>query len=279
MCTEFVPVARIWYSQDSIGPKFRDGTPLQHTINKLKNKQVQPKDIPMITVARIDDIYVTADNRRLYCFQQAGIKSLKVRIEEISNIRDDKFTGRGHRTVTVRGREKEQQYLMQLAEDRKKVENEIKENQEDLDRMIKQNKQLYESKRRELELIMKQKLEDYDKELQRKEKPLRDRRKELGVLTPNVQMATQASRKVGVPKSHIGAVIGSGGAHIKLIEQTAGVKISKVVNQTTGGAIFTVRQVNGHGKIEAAAQVIQWICQCTSDKISITRIKQRLRKT
>lgn len=62
-------------------------------IEDLRSRRLSTADFPPIRVARIDahGIYVTADNRRLYCFQHARIDKIPVRVTSLS---EDCFTGK-----------------------------------------------------------------------------------------------------------------------------------------------------------------------------------------
>eukprot|EP00928_Gymnodinium_smaydae_P052028 TRINITY_DN35752_c0_g1_i1.p1 TRINITY_DN35752_c0_g1~~TRINITY_DN35752_c0_g1_i1.p1 ORF type:complete len:133 (-),score=7.66 TRINITY_DN35752_c0_g1_i1:57-455(-) len=63
----------IRFSQSSISAKFVDGRNLSTTIKRLVNETLHPDDIETMLVyeTRSGKNWVTHDNRRLYCYQEA----------------------------------------------------------------------------------------------------------------------------------------------------------------------------------------------------------------
>jgi hypothetical protein len=81
----------IMFSQSTISPWFQEYGELEDTIKGLVDGIVKIKDIKIIQVCIIDDIFYSSDNRRLYCFQEAikrglNIKKIPVKIRRVSEI-------------------------------------------------------------------------------------------------------------------------------------------------------------------------------------------------
>eukprot|EP00408_Alexandrium_pacificum_P057886 CAMPEP_0171162646 /NCGR_PEP_ID=MMETSP0790-20130122/4699_1 /TAXON_ID=2925 /ORGANISM="Alexandrium catenella, Strain OF101" /LENGTH=135 /DNA_ID=CAMNT_0011627255 /DNA_START=50 /DNA_END=457 /DNA_ORIENTATION=+ len=72
--------ADIRFSQASISSRFRDGTKLSTTIRRLRQGRVHPDDIETMLVyqTRSGKNWVTHDNRRLYCYQEAECRDFWV---------------------------------------------------------------------------------------------------------------------------------------------------------------------------------------------------------
>ncbi|HEX9985075.1 MAG TPA: RHS repeat-associated core domain-containing protein, partial [Thermoanaerobaculia bacterium] len=68
----------IRFTQGSIKSTFKDGRTVAGMIEGLKNGSVKPGDVAPIRVFMRDGKMFTLDNRRLYAFQQAGVKSIRV---------------------------------------------------------------------------------------------------------------------------------------------------------------------------------------------------------
>ncbi|CAG8826604.1 4511_t:CDS:2, partial [Racocetra persica] len=68
----------ILFSQSTINSSFRNGGNIEETINDLVNGDVKVEDFPYIQVCIIDDLIFSSDNRRLYMFQEAIRRGLKV---------------------------------------------------------------------------------------------------------------------------------------------------------------------------------------------------------
>ena len=68
----------IRFSQDSISSRFKNGNSVSDTIDKLKTGELTAKDFPNIRVVKRDGKLYTLDNRRLYCFKEAGLESIPV---------------------------------------------------------------------------------------------------------------------------------------------------------------------------------------------------------
>ena len=80
----------IRYTQDSISNKFSNGVKVDDLIDSLKAGTVTPDDIPAIRVAKINEKIYSLDNRRLFAYKTAGIKSVPV--QWVSNIPQGRFT-------------------------------------------------------------------------------------------------------------------------------------------------------------------------------------------
>ena len=61
----------IRFTQDSIGPRFRDGGSLEETIDEIKKSGESVLQRCPIKVTRHSNMFFTADNRRLHCLKQA----------------------------------------------------------------------------------------------------------------------------------------------------------------------------------------------------------------
>merc|ERR1711974_232084 len=74
----------IRFSQSSISSRFRCGTELSETIEQLCSGDVHPDDIDTMLVyeTRSGKNWVTHDNRRLYCYQEAGCEDFWVVMTE-----------------------------------------------------------------------------------------------------------------------------------------------------------------------------------------------------
>ena len=97
----------IRFTQDSIKAEFKNGKgSLQSTIQGLRNGTISPDVFPPIRIVSHEGQLWTLDNRRLYVFQQAGLK-IKTKIvfmKDVKNEFKDKFTTKnGGYTIRVRG--------------------------------------------------------------------------------------------------------------------------------------------------------------------------------
>merc|ERR1711964_633627 len=73
-----VGVASIRWTQVSINNRFGNSLPIAWTIEKLKQGEILPRELPLIRVAKFKGKYRSVDNRRLYCYKAAGIKQVLV---------------------------------------------------------------------------------------------------------------------------------------------------------------------------------------------------------
>merc|ERR1712098_840268 len=71
-------VASIRWTQVSINDRFGNSLPVAWTIAKLKSGEIIPRELPLIRVAKFKGKYRSVDNRRLYCYKQAGITKIPV---------------------------------------------------------------------------------------------------------------------------------------------------------------------------------------------------------
>uniref|UniRef100_A0A7S1FMS2 Uncharacterized protein n=1 Tax=Corethron hystrix TaxID=216773 RepID=A0A7S1FMS2_9STRA len=94
----------IRYSQDSIRQYFQDGRSVHQTLHDLSNSTLSPHRIPRIGVFCWNDQVHTEDNRRLYAFQEAQVKSVPVKLTTLASINPRKLTtmNRG-KSVRMRG--------------------------------------------------------------------------------------------------------------------------------------------------------------------------------
>ncbi|CAG8837160.1 7021_t:CDS:1, partial [Racocetra persica] len=68
----------ILFSQSTINSSFRNGGDIEKTIIELVNGSIRIEDFPHIQVCIIDDMIFSSNNRRLYIFQEAIRRGLKV---------------------------------------------------------------------------------------------------------------------------------------------------------------------------------------------------------
>ena len=66
------------YTQKSIKGDFGDGRSVDNMISGLKNGSIKQGDVPSIRVFEQNSKIYSLDNRRLYAFKQAGMKSINV---------------------------------------------------------------------------------------------------------------------------------------------------------------------------------------------------------
>ncbi|CAG8617834.1 25099_t:CDS:2 [Racocetra persica] len=69
---------KILFSQSTINSSFRNSRNIEETIIELVNDSIRIEDFPHIQVCIIDDMIFSSDNRRLYVFQEAIRRGLKV---------------------------------------------------------------------------------------------------------------------------------------------------------------------------------------------------------
>ncbi len=75
----------IRYTQGSISKTFRDNKPITETIEGLRSGTLSPNQIdPIRTITQNEKTY-SLDNRRLFAFKQAGVKSISILPQDISN--------------------------------------------------------------------------------------------------------------------------------------------------------------------------------------------------
>ncbi|MCB9059858.1 MAG: hypothetical protein H6627_14930 [Calditrichae bacterium] len=87
-----LPAGRVRFSQNSIGKTFSDGASLDDVISSLKNGTITSKSIPAIRIVEKDGLIYTLDNRRLYVFQQAGVRIRYQKLDAIPKNENFKFT-------------------------------------------------------------------------------------------------------------------------------------------------------------------------------------------
>lgn len=78
--TEWMDPSDLRYSQDTISPAFSDERRFDHTIYELKMDNQRVHNMPVIRVCQLEagGPWHSVDNRRLYCFKKAGLKSVPV---------------------------------------------------------------------------------------------------------------------------------------------------------------------------------------------------------
>jgi len=76
----YIDPKQVRFTQDNISPYFKNGRPIDDLIKDLKTGKVKPEDIPPIRVFEKNGKIYSLDNRRLYVFQQAGLKIRWVKV-------------------------------------------------------------------------------------------------------------------------------------------------------------------------------------------------------
>lgn len=98
----------IRFTQDSISQTFKKGGGLVDDLSAgLKNGTIKPEDVQPIRVFEKDGLTFTLDNRRLYAFQQAGVKIPTVRaspFEVASELTKKLTTTNEGISIVVRGK-------------------------------------------------------------------------------------------------------------------------------------------------------------------------------
>ena len=84
----------IRYVQDSISSKFQCGRRVADTMNQLLSGLLSIHSIPTIRVFQWNGHWYSQDNRRLWAFKKAGLKSVPVRYVDKSSVDERKFTTR-----------------------------------------------------------------------------------------------------------------------------------------------------------------------------------------
>jgi len=72
--TGVIDAASVRFSQDSISRVFQNGDPIADLVTRLRSGTIDPTSIPPIRLVQQDGLLYTLDNRRLWAFQQAGVK-------------------------------------------------------------------------------------------------------------------------------------------------------------------------------------------------------------
>eukprot|EP00438_Fugacium_kawagutii_P034820 Skav235153 [mRNA] locus=scaffold1923:90288:91154:- [translate_table: standard] len=93
----------IYFTHNSIANRFRCGRSIHQTVQRLKQGEISADDFPAITVFERDGKWHCLDNRRLWCFKEAGLSSVPVRRIDASRAAKRKFTTtNGGESVVVR---------------------------------------------------------------------------------------------------------------------------------------------------------------------------------
>ncbi|KAL4240244.1 hypothetical protein ACF0H5_001038 [Mactra antiquata] len=112
---QYLSPSEIRYSQSSISCKFSNGTNIGKLLDDIVFGHCLPSDIPIIVVTRINNTWVSADNRRLWIFKQLELLSIveTIRVKVVKKIYQKKLTsGTGGQTVAMRGYPEGQVYAM-----------------------------------------------------------------------------------------------------------------------------------------------------------------------
>mmetsp|Transcript_30776 Transcript_30776/g.34333 ORF Transcript_30776/g.34333 Transcript_30776/m.34333 type:complete len:295 (-) Transcript_30776:40-924(-) len=93
------------YTNTSIAPYFQTGSYIYDVANDLENGYLDADDIPEIRVVRLDGEWYALDNRRLWCFKQAGMPRINVQAvpNDISRHRANYLTSHDMSYINVRG--------------------------------------------------------------------------------------------------------------------------------------------------------------------------------
>jgi len=96
--------SQIRYCQDSISNRFQCGRRIRETRDKLVHGIESVDDIPTIRVFPWNGEWYTEDNRRLWAFKGANLRSVPVKMIEFSRVRREKLTTTNNgRSIRVRG--------------------------------------------------------------------------------------------------------------------------------------------------------------------------------
>lgn len=94
---------QLYFTHDSIANRFQCGRSIHETVERLKRNDICAYDFPEITVFQRDGKWHSLDNRRLWCFKEAGLSSVPVRRIDASRAAERKFTTtNGGESVVVR---------------------------------------------------------------------------------------------------------------------------------------------------------------------------------
>ena len=88
--------AQIHFIQDSIARKFQCGRSVRDTMEKLTRGVLRASAIPTIRVFQWNGKWHTEDNRRLWCFKEAGLSSVPVERIDVSQVDTRKFSTRNN---------------------------------------------------------------------------------------------------------------------------------------------------------------------------------------
>lgn len=82
LCANFMRLnpQDIHYSQPSIAAVFQDGRSIFNTLNRLRSGALTSDEIETIKVFKTRNQWWSADNRRLWCFREAGLALIVVKI-------------------------------------------------------------------------------------------------------------------------------------------------------------------------------------------------------
>lgn len=92
LSSEEMNPAQIHFIQDSIARKFQCGRSVRDTMEKLKRGVLRASSIPTISVFQWKGKWHTEDNRRLWCFKEAGLSSVPVKHICVSQVDTRKFS-------------------------------------------------------------------------------------------------------------------------------------------------------------------------------------------
>ena len=84
--------AQIHFIQDSIANRFQCGRSVRDTMQQLKSGILRASAIPTIRVFQWKGKWHTEDNRRLWCFKEAGLSSVPVKRICVSQVDTRKFS-------------------------------------------------------------------------------------------------------------------------------------------------------------------------------------------
>jgi hypothetical protein len=87
-----LPQSAIYFTNNSISRWFQDGGSVDDAISELSYQYIAPDDFPPIRVVFHQKGWWSLDNRRLYCFREAGVRHVPVQAVEIETLR---ITGDG----------------------------------------------------------------------------------------------------------------------------------------------------------------------------------------
>ena len=69
---------QLYFSQAGVSEKFRNGQRILSVMKDLRDNRIEVESLPAIKVFPIDGRWFSADNRRLWCFKEAGLTQVPV---------------------------------------------------------------------------------------------------------------------------------------------------------------------------------------------------------
>ena len=81
--TLWVHPAELRWTHDTLQRLFTCGTPLTRVATQLRQGDIQPSDLPMMSIVRHEEKWYSRNNRRLWCFKEAGVDTVEVLVSSV----------------------------------------------------------------------------------------------------------------------------------------------------------------------------------------------------